>query len=672
MSKTTTKKEELAAHTYQAHGEASSASLGRDASAGRGHREQTARQDPARVSVFIEGNLSSMSGHKGAGVQQIVVSFKRKPPEELDRSRQAPLWKATLPQQQDDLEDREFRQPESNGQCFSCRQSGSLNGRPGQVRAKGGMGQPNTGLPNTGLDRNIRLSWTSSSTTPQQPQVVCVKITMGSRSKQEVLEQLEAHTATGEPVALTKEEECKDIIDKEQSQEEWEGDTDQNLSHGEKCEDATEKEPSQEEQSEDTINTQLSQGEDNTGTSSMNHWVNSLGLENKDSHTSPQEEHSWPTSVGREAAEEAAAKLQSTSSDPVSPTDAHMAHSAQVVSPQEEKHQTSLIHEEVKSTSSLDFIEPVTATEAENQVPALHSPTASALAQLDTAQYIKGEVLDEAQLVFQCPSQQSEELLDLELSMSETTAAGTPEGPAYRSLSPTVIDALAQQRRMSAFKRAPRALPRASIAGEQEKQHQTACAPALLDTAQHVRSEAVTVIWGPEEKAEELRDLAQSTHEVTTATATAEEAESPAHAPHNNTADASTLLDTAQYIRSGVLGKAVTVIQGPEVKREELRDLAQSTHEVATATATAERAESPTADAAALLDMSKYIRSEILGKAVLVTQGPKEDKEEQMDLAKGRDNTMRTTATAEGTESLDKAALVALGPVQQTEKQRDQ
>ncbi|XP_027491173.1 uncharacterized protein LOC113943516 [Corapipo altera] len=545
MPKVNMDKEQLAAHMKQAHGRASSASLGRDADALRGHWEQTAQQDAARPSVCIEYSLGSMSGghkKKETVVKQVIVSFKRKPPEELCRNclthttcRQAPLRRASLPQQQDDLEDRELQQPENEGQCFSRRQSEVLYGRPGQVGAKDGMRQPKIGR-----DRSMSFPWT----TRQQPQVVYVTFTKGTMSKQEALECLEAHTATSEPVALAEEEEREEGVDKKLSQEDrW----------------------------EDTISRQL----------------------------------------------------------------------------------------------------------------------------------------------------------DLKLSMSEATVAETPAGHTYRSPSLTVIDALAHERRTS-FQRSPRALHRASTATEsrrssrsslcpeeKEKQHTRDCTPAPLDTTQYITGEvvhkAVTAIQEPSEQTEEQQDLEQNMDEVTKVTATTEGTESPADAPHSPTDNAPVLLDTDEYNRTKVLGKGVIAIQGTKQQPEELRDLEKSTDEVTRATATAAGAEirrhilhtaprNATDDAPVLLDTAQYIRTEVIRKAVIMTQAPVLQLEEQWNQEGSMDEVMAaTTTTAEVSESpvyapncptpdaptlldtfqyirneaQDKAILLVQCPEQQPEEQRD-
>lgn len=143
------KEEQLAA--WLASGSAVSASLSRDGGAGTGHQQQAAQHKPPVQSVYIECYQSTtwLWGHKRQGpfVKEIIISFKRRPPKDLDGSclatstgRQAPLWKATLLQQQDGWEDRELLQPESQGHSFSLRCSGRLDDTPGQVSGKDGTG----------------------------------------------------------------------------------------------------------------------------------------------------------------------------------------------------------------------------------------------------------------------------------------------------------------------------------------------------------------------------------------------------------------------------------------------------------------------------------------------------------------------------------------------------
>lgn len=143
------KEEQLAA--WPASGSAVSASLSRNGGAGTGHQQQPTQHEPPVPSVYIECYQSTtwLWGHKKQGpfVKEIIISFKRRPPKNPDGSclarsacRQAPLWKATLLQQQDGLEDRELLQPKSQGQGFSLRCSGRPDDTPGQVSGKDGMG----------------------------------------------------------------------------------------------------------------------------------------------------------------------------------------------------------------------------------------------------------------------------------------------------------------------------------------------------------------------------------------------------------------------------------------------------------------------------------------------------------------------------------------------------
>ncbi|KAJ7397013.1 hypothetical protein BTVI_139525 [Pitangus sulphuratus] len=618
MPKANMDKEHLAAHMKQTHGRASSASLGRDADARRGHWEQTAQQDPARPSVCIEYNLGSMSGghkQKGAVVKQVLVSFKRKPPEELckscqthTRDRQAPLRRATMPQQQDDLEDRELQQPENEGQCFSRRQSGGLSGRPGQVSAKEGMRQFKTGR-----DRGTSLPWT----TPQQPQVVFVKFKVSTMSKKEVLEHLEAHAPTSEAVALAEEEE-------------WEEGTDKTLSQEEKWEDAISRQ----------LDLKLSISE-----------ATAAGIPAGLAYRSP------PSTVI-----DALAHQRRTSFFQRAPRALHRASTATHSTGEQKKHHprdctpvlldtaqyvrgevvrkavtviqesSEEIEEQQDLEDSMD-VSLATPAGADNQTPAPQSPTDDAL--LDTAQYITGEIMRKAVIVSQEPSEQTEEQQYLEQSTDEVTkATATTEGtesPADDQHSPTDD------------------------------------APILLDTDdQYTRTKVlgkgVTVIQRTSQQPEELRDLEQSTDEVTRATATASGAEVSQHMPHialhRPTGDVSVLLDTAQYIRTEVVRKAVIMTQAPVLKLEEHWNQEGSMGEVMAVTATtAKGAESPayaphhpTPDAPTLMDSSQYI-SEVLGKAPLLVQSPEQQPEEQQHLEQGIDEVVRATDTVAGAES---------------------
>ncbi|XP_027565334.1 uncharacterized protein LOC113981864 isoform X1 [Neopelma chrysocephalum] len=626
MPKANMEKEQLAAHMKQVHGRASSASLGRDADAWRGHWEQTAQQDPAKPSVCIEYSLSSTSGEhkkKETVVKQVIVSFKRKPPEELCRSclshttrSEAPSRRASLLQQQDGLEDRELQQPENEGQCFSRRQSGGLYGRPGQVSAKDGMRQPKTGR-----DRSMSFPWT----TREQPQVVYVKFMTGTMSKQEVLERLEARTSTSEPVALAEEEEQEDGVDKKLSQEQ-------------KWEDAISRQ----------LNLKLSTSEATAAETPAGHTYRSPSLAVIDAlaHERRTDFQRAPRALHRAST---AMESRRSSRGGLSPEEQEKQHArhctpallvtAQYITGEVVHKAVTVIQEPSEQTEEQQDLEDsvdvslATPAGAENQTPAPDSPTDDAL--LDTAQYIKSAVVRKAVIVTQGPEEQIEEQQDLEQSTDEVTkATATTEGtesPADAPDSPTDD------------------------------------APVLLDTDEYNRTKVlgkgVIATQGTKQQPEELRDLEQSTDEVTRATATAAGAEMPRHIPrtasHGPADDAPVLLDTAQYIRTEVVRKAVIMTQAPVLQLEEQWNREGSMDEVMAATATtAEVAGSPaytlncpTPDAPTLLDTFQYIRSEVQGKATLLVQSPEQQPEEQENLEQGMDEVVRATATAAGAES---------------------
>ncbi|XP_027763080.1 uncharacterized protein LOC114070078 [Empidonax traillii] len=613
MPKANMDREHLAAHMKQTHGRASSASLGRDADARRGHWEQTAQQDPARPSVCIEYNLGSMPGghkQKGTVVKQVVVSFKRKPPEELCKScqthtryRQAPLRRATLPQQQDDLEDRELQQPENEGQCFSRRQSGGLSGRPGQVSAKEGMRQPKTGR-----DRSMSLPWT----TPQQPQVVFVKFKMGTMSKKEVLEHLEAHASTSEAVALAEEEEWEEGIDKMLSQEEkWEDVISRQLDLKLSISEATAA----------GIPAGL------TYRSPPSTVIDALAHQRRTSffQSTPRALHRASTatySIGEQK------KHHPGDCTPA------LLDTAQYIRGEVVRKAVTVIQESSEQTEGQQYLEDSidvslsTQAGAENQTSAPQSPTDNGL--LDTAQYIRGEVIRKAVTVIREHSEQIEEQQDLEDSMDVSLA--TPAGADNQIPAP-----------------------------------QSPTDDALLDTAKYIRGEimrkAIIVSQELSEQTEEQQDLEQSTDEVTKATATTEGTESPADdAPHRPTGDAPVLLDTAQYLRTEVVRKAVIMTQESVLQLEEQWNREGSMGEVMVATTTtAKGAESPafvphhpTPDAPMLLDSSQYI-SEVLGKAPLLVQSPEQQPEEEQHLEQGTDEVIRATDTVAGAENPEHA-----------------
>ncbi|RMC16579.1 hypothetical protein DUI87_06516 [Hirundo rustica rustica] len=370
------KEEQLAAQP--ASGLAISSSPSRDGGAGTGHQQQAAQQEPPGLSVCIECDQSTTwlwgSKKQVPFVREIIISFKRGPPKDLDGScparsacRQAPLWKATLPQQQDGLEDRKVQQPESQGQGFSLRCS-------------------------AGVD---------------------------DTSRQVILEQLGAQAPVIELVALTREQEHEDVTDAELSKkEEWADATDTELSEEEEWEDAIDTELPEEEEWQDAIDTELSQGTDAVGSPPVHHLVSSLGLED---NTGPRDSPSCPHSVGREAAGKAAGKHLRASPAPVHPADAQLADSAPLLAPEEEEHHTPLKHEEEEPPVFSAPVEEARAAGTEHQAPASHGPTADGPAQLDTAQSMGTEGLDKAVLVVQGLDQLPREMWGQERSKDKVT-----------------------------------------------------------------------------------------------------------------------------------------------------------------------------------------------------------------------------------------------------------
>lgn len=109
--------------------------------------------------------------------------------------------------------------------------------------------------------------------------------------------------------------------------------------------------------------------------------------------------------MGREAAGEAADKLLRASPAPVHPADAQLADSAlPALLPKEEEHHTPFKYEEAEPPASSALEPPASsapmeaarAAGAENQAPAPHGPTAHGLAQLDTSEYLRCEVVGKA------------------------------------------------------------------------------------------------------------------------------------------------------------------------------------------------------------------------------------------------------------------------------------
>ncbi|XP_056370136.1 uncharacterized protein LOC130265241 [Oenanthe melanoleuca] len=574
MPKTTMEKEEqLAAWSAQALGLAISASLSRDAGAGTGHQQQAVQQEPLGLSVHIEFCQSTtwLWGHKKQGpfVREVILSFKRRPPEDLNRSfpaksagRRGLLWKVTLAQQQDDLQDRELQQSESQGQCFSLRCCGGLNDTPGQM----------------------------------------------------ILEPLGAQSPIIEPVALAREQECEDAIHAELSEEEeWADAIYTELSEEEAWEDAIDTELVEEEEWQDAIDTELSQGTDAVASppaSLVHYGVSSLGLEE---NTGPREGPSCCSSVGREAAGEAADKLLRASPAPVHPADAQLADSALLVALEEEEHHTPFKHEEAEPPASSALVEAARAAGAENQTPAPHGPTAHGLTQLDAAQTMGAEGVDKTVLV-QGLDKPPREMWGQEQSKDKVTGATAITGAENL---------------------------------EAGLHNPTTDALLLLDSADYIRTETVKRAWlmiqEPVHQPEEEWQQERSMDDVTAATARAEGLESPADALHSPTVDTPPLLDMADYTRTEVVKKAWLMVQEPVQEPEEKWEQKGSRDKVTTATARASGAESPahaqhspTVDNPALLDMDNCIRTEIVEKAhcVVPSKRPFQEVKEQQDQKK--------------------------------------
>ncbi|XP_053788791.1 uncharacterized protein LOC128782455 [Vidua chalybeata] len=571
MLKTTMEKEEqLGAWPAQACGFVVSASLS-DAGARTGHQQQAAQQEPLGLSVCIECYQSAtwLWGHKKQGpfVREIIVSFKRSPPEDLDGScparstcRPAHLWKATQPQQQDGLEDREVQQPESQGQGFSLRCSGGLN----------------------------------------------------DTSMQVMQEQLGAQAPIIKPVALIREQKHENATDAELSEEEeWADAIDTELSEEEEWEDAIDTEVSDKEEWQDTIGTELSQGIDAVGSPPVHHRVSSLGLED---NTELREGPSFPSSVGRETAGEAADKLLRASP---APANAQLADSALLVAPKEEEHHTPLKHGEAEPPASSAPVEAARAAGAENQAPAPHGPTADGPAQVDTAQSMEAEGLDKAVLIVQGLDEPSREMWGQEQSKDKVTGdKATAEGPENLEVgpqSPTTDAPLllnsADYIRTEIIKRAwlmiqepvqeleeeweqERSMDEATAAtaraeGPESPPHAphspTVDTPLLLDMADYIRTDVVKRAWlmiqEPVQQPEEKWEQEGSGDKVTTATARADGPESPLHAPYSPPVSNPPLLDMAKYVRAEIVKKAHHLVQRPFQEVKEQQDQKQSSDE---------------------------------------------------------------------------------------------
>ncbi|KAM9600825.1 uncharacterized protein ACIBXB_004052 [Morphnus guianensis] len=180
----------------------------------------------------------------------------------------------------------------------------------------------------------------------------------------------------------------------------------------------------EEEEWEEDSDKELSQGEDFTINTI---WVNALVPELfQDPHAGPQE---GPSSKG----EGAAGELQSASPAPAVLTGAEPADSALDGAPEEEGHHALLdpaVQDEAKkSPASPVFGEQDTAAAAESQAPAPHSSTGSAVAPWDIADSIVRDILMEALAAKQRPSQQPAEQPHRAQSVDAVMAPRTPAGP---------------------------------------------------------------------------------------------------------------------------------------------------------------------------------------------------------------------------------------------------
>ncbi|XP_029852972.1 cytochrome c1-like [Aquila chrysaetos chrysaetos] len=187
----------------------------------------------------------------------------------------------------------------------------------------------------------------------------------------------------------------------------------------------------EEEEWEEDSDKELSQGEDFTTTTTTTIWVNPLVPELfQDPHAGPQEGRS---SKGTEVAAEAAGELQSASPAPAGLTGAEPAGSALDGAPEEEGHHAPLApaaqDEAKKSPASPVFGEQDTAAAAESQAPAPHSSAAFTAALQDVADRIVRGVLMEALAAQEIASQQPTEQRDLAQSMDAVMAPQTPAGP---------------------------------------------------------------------------------------------------------------------------------------------------------------------------------------------------------------------------------------------------
>ncbi|XP_074910645.1 uncharacterized protein LOC142043385 [Buteo buteo] len=199
----------------------------------------------------------------------------------------------------------------------------------------------------------------------------------------------------------------------------------------------------EEDEWEEDSDKELSQGEDFT-TNTI--WVNPLVLELF------QEPHTGPSSEGGEAAAEVAGELQSASPAPARLPDAEPAGPAPDAAPEEEGHHALLApaaqDEAKKSPASPVFGEQDTAAEAESQAPAPHSSMASTADLQEIANRIVRDVLMKSLAALKIASQQPVEQRVLahstDVAMTETTneVQATDSGEDEAS---TALPALAEE-----------------------------------------------------------------------------------------------------------------------------------------------------------------------------------------------------------------------------------
>ncbi|XP_074962775.1 uncharacterized protein LOC142063225 [Phalacrocorax aristotelis] len=472
---------------------------------GPGHRPRAAEHDPATAAARFRCyhlNGRALQVHPEALAEHLPsVTTKMEPLEELERSRLVQLSKTVMQRQQDGLEESELQLQEYEEQCFSLMPSGQLHVSRRQIHTEYAFHKPH------------------------QPRLIRVKLLKGTTSKQE---QLEAHApgkqwveAAGGAVLQVPEDTAGALAD----EQEWEDDSDKELSQG-----------------EDTI---------------ISHtWVNpSLTECLQGPHPGPQERPRSPSTMGTEAAQEAAGDSQSTS------------------------------------------LAPATAAQADSQAPAPHSPTDSEPALYDTTQHTVTEVVGRAVVVIQGLGQQPEEQQALvSAAVGEVEAAAAlPQNPPADAGTAHLAPAADDGAEAAAFPLAWESRHQeeaGALAEEQEWEgdsgkelsqgedtiiSHTGVNPSLTECLQGPHP-------GPQERprspstmgTEAAQEAAGDSQSTSLAPATAAQADSQAPAPHSPTDSEPALYDTAQHTVTEVVGRAVVVIQGLGQQLEEQQALAQS------------------------------------------------------------------------------------------------